>query len=304
MGAFPDESTMPKSEDGSEIIRGGSIGFNRLLNKFVAGASSDKKPQFSAFVISAFTIFRNIYSMHKQPTMSDMEEGFVKDVNLFLEYYDTYLSLVLGTLSRNKQAPVIIYFPDYHDLPKEILRDSSEKHLTFLAMYKKFLGKHGNHTGQVKQLEFVKCFWIKAGGSTYPHKDVASKFREITNHPTSLYATGDSVGLISHIPLDWYLSFRIRNVQLLESYTGLTKHPRDFGLKLDKEGRIPFLPITHVIFGDGVLIKSWIGIKIRRDLLEQAEKERWSSRSNDDLLGKIVRKLNLPTSTFRKYDFI
>jgi hypothetical protein len=304
MRSFPDESTMERSEDGTEPIRGSSIGFNRILGNFVSWSNYDRKPKYTAFFISAFTIFRNVWTMHKSPTLQDIEEGFVRDVNLFLEYYDIYLSNVSSQLDRNKQAPVVIYFPDYRALPKEILRDSSDKNKAMLALYQKFSNLHGNHNGEVRRLELVRCFWVAVGGSTYPHKELASKFRDITNHRSSLYTTGDNICLISHIPLDYYITFRIRNISLLESYTGLIKSPKEFGKKLDKEGRIPFLPTTHVVFGDGVMIKQMVSLKIKRELLEQAEKEKWFTRSEEDIRFKIIVKLNLHSSFFKKFDFI
>lgn len=304
MRSFPDESTMERSATGEDPIRGGSIGFNRVLGNFVSWSTMDKRPRYTTFFISAFTIFRNVWTMYKNPTMDEMEEGFVKDINLFLEYYDIYLSFVCSNTDREKQASVIIYFPDYRSVPKEILRDNSEKNLSMMNMYKRFSDLHGRDNGEVRKLQFVRCFWVSVGGTVYPHKDLASKFRSVANHPSSMYSTGDNVCLITHIPLDYYLSFRTRNLSLLESYTGIIRTPKEFGLKLDKEGRLPFLPTTHVVFGDGVMVKQMVPLKIKRELLELAEKEKWFTRSEDDIRFKIISKLNLHSSFFRKFDFI
>lgn len=304
MKSFPDESQMERSEDGSEPIRGGSIGLNRILNGFVDIATKDSKPRFTAVLISAFTIFRNVWTMQNNPTMSSLEEGFVKDVNLFLEYYDTYLSFVWNGLPADRYCPVIIYFPDYKHLPKELRMETSGKRELLFNLYRDFLARHGNHNGEVKKLEHSRCFWITAGQSSYPHKDVASKFREITAHPQIAYYIGDPVCLISHIPLDLYMSARIRKLVLLESYTGRIRTPPEFRIKIDKEGRVPFTSAAHVALGDSVLIKPMANLKQRKAIYEAAEKDRWLTRGEEDIRNRIAKIMDVSSNTLRKYDFI
>jgi len=96
MKQFPDESQMARSEDGSEPIRGGSIGLNRILNTLVAASQGDKRPRFTSVLLNAFTFFFNAYDAEKFQDFAKVEEGFVRDLNIFLDYYDTYLSHVLN----------------------------------------------------------------------------------------------------------------------------------------------------------------------------------------------------------------
>lgn len=303
MKNFPDESVMPRSDTGEEPIRGGSIGFNRILGKFVEWSSKDKSPRYTAVLISGFTIFRNIWTMEPKAVSSRFDEMFIKDVNLFLEYYDTYLSFILGTLLRNKKAPVIVYFPDYRHVAKDIRREMTGRRLDLFVEYEKFRRRHSAEEGLAKETEFVKCFWASVGGSTYPHVDLSRKFREISSQPNSLYSSGSPVCLISAIPLDLHISNRIRSLSLLESYTAESYTPFDFRFKLDKEGRIPFYPVTHLVFGDNVLINPMLKNKLRRDVLEQAIKEKWISRGEEELRNKLAKALNIPTSQLRRYDF-
>ena len=303
MVGFPDESQMERSQDNSEPIRGGSIGFNRILGLFVEASNKDIRPMFNAVLISAFTILRNVWTMKEASTLEDLEKGFVKDINLFLEYYDTYLSFVLNRTSGERFCPVIVYFPSYDHIPKNLVRDSSGKTKEFFDLYKKFLARHGNTEGEVRKLENVRCFWIRAGDVTYPHKEVARKFREIVSHPKSLYSSGDSLGLITHIPLDYHLAFRVRGVIVLESYTAKLRKPDEFKFKLDKEGRVPFQSVTHAVLGDSALLKPQISPKIRKSLLETAEKDRWISRSEEDLQSRISKITNISTSILRSYAF-
>ena len=304
MSKFPDESSMDRSQDGTEVIRGGSIGLNRILGNFVKSANDDRKPQFNAYMLSAFTIFRNIWATLPNPTKPDIEKAFVKDVNLFLEYYDTYLSCTVNDGSRNKHAPVIVYFPTYKHLQKDAMREHTGKQKELFDAYDIFYKTHGNDEGQVRKLDHVICYWIKAGDQVYPHKELARKFKDIATHPSSLYSSGDPVGLLTHIPLDLFVASRIRNVSLIESYTGKIKPSTEFKFKIDKDGRLPFQPSALVVFGDDILIKPMVMHKKRKDLLEEAERDKWVSRSEDDIRSKLVKALNIPSRSLSKFDFL
>lgn len=304
MKSFPDESLMEKSKESEEPIRGGSIGLNRILNRFVDRAGKDSKPEFTAVLISAFTVFRNIVSTYSDAKIEQIEEYFVKDINLFLEYYDIYLANTKTRAMQDKYAVVLVYFPEYSQVQKSLLRETTGKSLELNLLYKKFLSRYNGRDEMVKKTEHVMCFWITAGHASYPHRDVSRKFRSITGSSSVMYIPSDSVALISHIPLDYHISGRIRNIHLLESYTGKLKNLSEFGLRLDKEGRIPFNSVTHAVFGDSVLIKPWVTPKMRKVLLEQASKERWISRGQDDILSRISKTSQIPLNELRKIDFI
>lgn len=144
---------------------------------------------------------------------------------------------------------------------------------------------------------------MSAGYATYPHQEVTRKFRELATDRKSLYVSGDPVCLISHITLDRHMTHRLRNISLLESYTGELKKSEDFKFALDKEGRVPFQSAVHLVLGDSNLIKAQISPKIKKIILETAEQERWTSRSADDIRGKLAKITDIPLSFFRKYDF-
>lgn len=303
MKDFPDEAAMEQGQNG-DPIRGGSIGLNRVLGRFVSSALTDSRPQFRGVIISAFTIFRNVWTMKKDATMSDLEKGFVTDVNLFLDYFDTYLSHVWRQLDGNKNVPVVVYFPDYKAVSKELLREHTGQNELMFKMYQAFLGRHGHYDESIRKLERCQCFWVKAGGIHYPHKDVAQKFREIASHSTSLYATGDPVALMTNIPLDLHIAGRIRGIHLLESYTAKVKTPDEFRFRLDKEGRIPFQPAVHVVFGDDILFKPQITPKIRKQLLEDAVKDRWLTRSEEDIRHRLAKVTEMSASKLKSFDFV
>jgi hypothetical protein len=303
MSSFPDESKMDRGVTDDEPIRGGSIGLNRILGTFVNSALIDKKPQFSVSCISACTILRNVMSTYKDATFSQLEEAFVKDVNLYVEYYGAYLNDTLSQHNRNKKAVIIVYFPDYKKVPTDIIREHTGKSADFWKTYDLFLSRHGQHDQVGRTTQFVKSVFVPTGHATYPHVELSRKLRQITTFHDSLYSSNDPVCLISHIPFDFYLSGRIRNIRLMESYTAKTIPPPDFKYKLDKEGRIPFNSTTHVVFGDDVMIKPMAQRTLRKELFEQAVKEKWIHRDESDIRVRIAKKLGIPTSDLRRFDF-
>ena len=304
MKQFPDQSGMERSEDGSEPILGGSFGFNKILLGFYAAVETDHKPRFNAFVINAFTIFRNNWDSKKHPTLMVFEKDFTRDLSLFLEYYDTYLSVIWNRLDEGKHCSVIVYFPSYEKIPKELWREQSGNAELLYSAWQKFAAKYGQEDQEVKKLDHCRCSFIRAGDTALPHKEVARKFKDIVAHRNNLYTSGDPVGLISHIPLDWYLSFRLRGVKLVESNTARIRLVEDYRYRLDKDGRVPFQPAVHAVLGDGVLLQSQVDRKTRKTILETAEQDRWVGRGPDDVLHRIAKLSGINDGKLRRYDFL
>jgi hypothetical protein len=244
-----------------------------------------------------------VWNTKKDQKMTDLEDGFVLDVKLFMEYYDTYLSLVWRRSGGDKHCPVIVYFPDYKHIPKELRRDHTGRTAELLAAYKTFINRHSGHNKEISRLDFTRCFWVDAGDAAYPHKEVARKFREIASHPTSLYSTGDPICLLTHVPLDYHIASRLRGINVLESFTARLRTPYEFKLKLDSEGHIPFMSSTHAVLGDDVLLKPQVSPKIKKQILEAAKKDRWETRGEDDVRNRISKIADIPASTLRRYDF-
>ena len=302
MDNFPDDRHMERSADGSEIIRGGSVGLNRILNAYVARAAQGIRPAHSGVIISAFTVFRNVWDM-KEHDPKKIDVGFITDVSLFLDYHDTYLSKTMTNFEKTKWVPVLVYFPDYSKIKKTLLRDLGPGAEDMMKAYKLFLKRALDGDGTIKEMAHSKCQFVSATSEVFPFREVADKFRKFASQRDSLYTSGNKVGVLSSMPIDYYLMLRVRNIELIESYTGLLKDPRDFGRKLDKKGNLPFNPTTHAIFGDAVLIKPFVTGKDRKELLEEAEKDRWFSKSEGDIRSRIARKLKIPMGQLPSFGF-
>lgn len=300
---FPDETGMPRSVDGSEPIRGGSIALNRILGHLVE-SRNDRNPQAKAVLLSAFTIYANVWGSTTDHSLAAMETGFIQDLNLFLDYYDIYLSHVWNPYFGEKFCPVIVYFPDYHTLEKELRRELTGDSGDAFAGYVNFMKKQNIQDGEVRKLEHVRCMWITAGAQTYPHREVVRKFREVTHHQDCLYTSGDPIWLMSHIPLDFYMAKRVRGIQILQRHTGKVVSPDSVRLKFDRGGRVPWMTTTHVVFGDGVLIGTLLDRSSRKVLLDDATTHKWMSRSEEEIRQRIIKLTKIPPATLRKYDFI
>lgn len=303
MAQFPDESLMPRSADNSEPIRGGSIGLNRILSWFV-DHKSDLRPQFGSVLISAFTVFQNVRETYKDANMEDLEAAFVKDITLFLEYYDSYLSLTRSHLQKGSFNQVIVYFPSYARVAKEIRKEHTGKTAEVLALYDRFLGRNRGKDELVRQMENVQCFWVRVGEHTYPHRELARKFTQLSARGDSAYSPNDKVALLTSVRLDYHIVRRLRGVGLLERYTGLFKAPSTFRFSLDKEGRIPFHPVAHLLFGDNLLLKPWMDRKTKKLVLDTAEKEHWKTKPESAVLSRLIKLSGISQSDLVKYDFL
>lgn len=301
--SFPDESLMEKSDKSGDLIRGGSIGLNRILSTLVDMSRQDQTPRFSAMMVSAFTFFRNSYTHPDYDNETKIIEGFIKDLNLLLEYLDIYLSHVWKPLYHQKFFPVILYFPDYDDLPKEIRRDKSDKNLLFWHAYRKFLSRYGHDNKEIRKLDYVRCTSSYLKGTPYPSYNLARLFLSSMQYKDVLYNRGDSIALISSIMLDWYVTKRVRGIKLLKSFTGTFEEPNQFHLKLDSDGRLPFYACLHYLLGDSDLIKTQITPKIKKMILHQASQEHWLSRSEEDIIQRLVKLTDIKPNIFRQYNF-
>lgn len=92
--------------------------------------------------------------------------------------------------------------------------------------------------------------------------------------------------ILTHYPIDLLQRYRFETLALLESHTGAVKPPTLWNTKL-KDGkeleRIPFDRMTLQLFGDGVTFTP-MNIKVRRKLVEIADKHKWTPMSTKDFI--------------------
>lgn len=103
----------------------------------------------------------------------------------------------------------------------------------------------------------------------------------------------NQVGLIiTHYAVDLLNRYKFRKLSLLESHTGAIKNPLQWHTKLHSGGdlvRIPFDRMTLQVFGDSVSFRP-APIKIRRHILEIANKYEWTPATTKAMIMKNIKE--------------
>ena len=302
MVQFPDESHMPRSQDGSEPIRPGSVGFNRIFGLFKERALKDKVPFANCFVINLETIFRNNYD--KKLSQKEVSDACVQDIDTFLVYLEAYLSWIYGP-NPHKPLPVCLYIPNYKSIPKDLLRDHPPSWEMMMHMYHKFTQNFPKLDTLTSCTEYTARYILRVGATTYPHIELATWLRSFAfeHGKDSAFSWGSPVCLISRNVIDLHLAKRLSNTLLLESYTAELKTPDMFGSKLIKEPTIPFNIATHRAFGDSVHLKPLVMRSTKKELITLAEKNRWMTRSYEGILRDVCTVAQVPSSEIRRTAF-
>lgn len=301
MLTFPDESGFEKSQDGTDVIRGGSVGFNRILGLFKSRAMVDKKPFTTMVLINLSTVFRNNYDK----SLSDKElfDACVRDMDLFLVYFEAYLAWVTRG-SPPPQVPAVVYIPDYHTIPKDLLREHPPSWDMQEQAYARFVKNFPRYPTLTSRTEYTARWAVPVGRSFYPHIELARWVQGITLEGNSgSYRWGDPVCLITRNVIDLHIFRRVSSVFLLESYTAAIKTPDLFGTKLIKSPLIPFNVATHRAFGDSIHIKPLVMRSEKKELIRLAEEHKWMQRSYETILSDVLKVANVPVSEIQRTKF-
>jgi len=108
--------------------------------------------------------------------------------------------------------------------------------------------------------------------------------------------------MISHYPIDYHVARYVDKFVLLETHTGKWKLIDELSVKIfgEKFKELPFLPSTHLCFGDKPLISMNISTKQKDDLLQTSRKQGWRLKSANYIKSEIKRKYNFPSTLFRQ----
>ena len=104
----------------------------------------------------------------------------------------------------------------------------------------------------------------------------------------------DNVLIMTHLPIDLLNVMNHSKLGLVESHTGLVKSSYQWYTKLkgcSKEPRIPFNHITMQIFGDSGEEIQPANIRVRQELLNLAETEKWTQNTTTSaMITSVARK--------------
>ncbi len=103
--------------------------------------------------------------------------------------------------------------------------------------------------------------------------------------------------MITHHPVDLLSRYEFRQLDLLESHTGIIKDPSQWNTKLTG-GRdlppLPFINFTVSLFGDNNQLLQAQPLKLRRTILEIAERDRWSAITTLDKIRLGIKSIEDP----------
>lgn len=298
---FPDERTMERSADGTEPIRGGSVGFNRILGTFVERARKDTTPFASLFLINGMTLFRNNYK--EDWSDEQIKVAWEKDIELFSIYLGAYRVALAGGNDPKDQTVVLVYLPTYDKIPKPLRMDhGSTKLETQLDRYQAFYTAYKRESGVLIDDSGVKVICAAVGEHDLPHREL---YRLLHSQPEYKVGLGKrKVVMISHIPMDYFLAVRIPTLMVWESYTAKFKGPKDFGKRLDPSGDIPFDSLMYGLFGDRILVRCVLDVKAKRFIRNAAKEYKFNMRSPTFIANKLTQLSNVPVAELSRFNFV
>jgi len=295
---FPATASLERSKDGSEIIAGGSIALNRTLNllRDTAGTGTP----WRLWCINLYTLFENVCEDPMQPG-PQLEAALQNEIWLLVQYIEAYAAHIPGIVRR---PDIIFYAPDYGFIPKKLRRAISTEtkggkrqnaiDVTFAAFRNARIMKQPPVRPDTP---LTHPAYIPVGQGGYPHRDLVRWIRDHGRALSYIY-NQEPIALITHCPIDLHLRRYLRNVFLLERYTGNVLQPHEFGKKISTSPDVPFNTYTHQLFGDKVHLEPRVTGKLKAAILETAKEKKWPQRSESEIFSDILRLTKLDVSAF------
>ena len=276
-----------------------SLGTQKLIDHITDWYGSRSKPIWDTTIINIATIVRN--NIDKNKNNFDIISQVYKD----LRNLSSAIYYYLDSLKEVDFPYILLYIPDYSRLPELVrkkLSPNEERIMEICSLMEKDI--QNKKDGDMITMLSMPIYLIQAGHSReFPYKQIYQKINSINNSTKEIKKVlTRRYMLISHIAIDYYLFNLIRDIKLLESYTGNIKQQRDLGYKLFKEESIPFNQYTHSLFGDSTRVKPLASKKKRDELVELAKRTKWFLKTqgeiksvismNDPLLGQLLLQIN------------
>lgn len=286
--SFPDESAYPRSQDGTEPIRpNSSVGINSVLGMIKNFSAIDKRPRWGMYLINAFTMVRNIVS-------GKLKDGTWTKERILIEFGNemqslvTYIDAYHAAFNNKKPVPILFYIPCYDKLPIDARRTFAGEKNDVWEIFKLLASAFPPAMHEISYNQ-ITTKWSVPVGSTqlFPHEALVTAVKNIGLHRKTEYTWGDPIFLLTHCPIDLHI-YRKLPVQLVESYQGIIKLPKEFGSKLvPKSTTIPFTSETHRALGDTLQVKPLVTGRKRTELIEAASSKKWMSRSSEGIASDI-----------------
>lgn len=214
---------------------------------------------FDEVWINISTLFRNLYgSLTKDDSLRvhprELSRGLVEEIE--------FIQSLVATETLNK-TKVIFYICEYRDLNKKYPEASfrtinTDKQKVYKAIHDQSIQGAISHFGKV---DFIKIF----------NSEITTQ-----NYKTAIF--------ITHIAHDLLSNKNFRDMQLLESHTGVLKKQHHWHTKYENGKHLTMLPFNKFllqVFGDSEHFRPF-PIRVRNSLLELAEKNMWTTSTTMD----------------------
>lgn len=218
------------------------------------------------------------YSKMIKESSKEMVIEVSKELQEFIKtIYQAY------TQTKIEKPFLLLYCPAYEKvLPASVLRPATGQRLMLqeacASMVKEITGSGLNKNISIGDLSVR---YLPITNQVSVSRTLIYLIRGLRNRQQVL--------MVSHQPVDWHICDVVKNMVLLESHTGKYKHPDQFGEKAFGV-ELPFLPSTHAVLGDKVLIKPVLTPKQKKELLELAESQQWDLRTSEFVSDSIRKK--------------
>ena len=288
MYQFPDTAGLERAKRDIEepIYQCSSMGINKVLDVLRISAGTIGHPRWDLYIINVFTLVRNAYK--NNISQHDVDKTVDVDVDSLIQFIGAYMSY-----QRTTPATVLFYLPDYSAIPKDLLREHTGNKAAVDNLYTKLKTKLPvNSTKRMVELTedpLVKKFLLVTSGNTFPHKEIPRYLNEIYGGKRITGSLGTL--LLSHCVIDLHISAYVSGVELIESFSGNIIPSNLFGSKLTKEVEMPFLPVTHRLFGDDDHIIPLVKGRQKKNMIDIIRKDHWGVMTERQIVSDILMKI-------------
>lgn len=263
-----------------------SIG-NTMMMKTFSELIADPNNRADTIFLNIATLFRNC------------QDGSLEFSKWIAVANDEIIKIV-GDLAREYAAAgksgerIVLYYQDYTTvIPKEIIRPRTvsrglleEGAMILIKKFREVGIPTADDINRELTVTLMKSF-------TRPDPaDLGMHLRKLK--------TKKNVIMVSHIPMDYHLHKFSHDFNILYSFTGEMLSANTIGPRLFKNEHVPFNRHTHAIFGDKVSFKCLLSIKLKRELYDLAETEKWHLQTEAMILSSMKKHMfNPPFKIYR-----
>jgi hypothetical protein len=193
-----------------------------------------------------------------------------------------YVSQIFNNNPLAHNPSIIVYHADYSKcVPQELFRQPQpgKRVITMCDLMIRNKMTHGSRkTSKIGRVTVVE---LPVNDAHFPWKWLYNELRDVKNNHMAI--------MISNHSSDYHIGPYCRTFRILRSYTGEVVWYKNLCDHLFDTSSIPFNQYTHAIFGDKEDIKPSIKGAAKNKLIETAEKEEWSLKTQDYIRERLYR---------------